>query len=810
MIVMKFGGTSVGDGARMAEVARLAMAQPGPVAVVVSAMGGATDALLALGRAAEAGQIEDALRGAGEVEGRHVDAAPPGWDASPLTPLFRELRELLHGVALLREQTSRSRALLASVGERASHELVAAWVNALGGRGVAVDARELVVTDAQHEAAEVDVVASRTRARARLLPLLASGAVPVITGFLGATLGGVTTLLGRGGSDWSGALFGAFLDADEIWIWTDVDGILTADPRVVRDARTLQAVSYREAAEMSFFGAKVIHPKTMLPARRQGIPIVIRSTFDPERPGTRISELTSETPFGVKTVTAVRRQTMVTVQGPGMAGVPGIARRIFEVSERSGVNVVMISQASSEQTVTLVVARQDGARLVDALHAAFALELGAGLLSPCAVDEEMAVVSVIGAGMAGHPGVSARLFGALATTSVNVAAIAQGASELSISVAVRDGDADRAVRATHAAFGLRRRLDLVVLGAGRVARALLAMMEEAAPEVARMHHLELRLIALSGRGRAVVDGAGLGRDPIGRLDRDARALDLSSLFEEAERARASDVVVVDLTADDLAPAHLDALRRGWSVVTANKKPLSGPLSVWRELQEACGAAGSVYGFETTFGAGLPVLHTLHEMVATADRLHGVRGCFSGTLGFLCTRLQDGADLAGAVEEASRLGYTEPDPRDDLSGLDVARKAVIIARAMGREVEPADVRLEPFVEGLEAGLDAALAEQGPRMAARILAAAARGDVLRYVAEIDEEGVRVGLREVPAMSPIGSLRGPDNILVFETARYKANPLVIRGPGAGADVTAAGVLGDVLKAASRAVGGSRRPLE
>jgi aspartokinase/homoserine dehydrogenase 1 len=810
MIVMKFGGTSVGDGARMAEVARLALAEPGAVAVVVSAMGGATDALLTLGRAAEAGDLDVALRGADALESRHRGAAPPGWDPTPLTPLFRELRELLHGVALLREQTPRSRALLASIGERASHELVAGWINASGGRGVAVDAREIVVTDAQHEAAEVDVVASRTRARARLLPLLASGAVPVITGFLGATSAGVTTLLGRGGSDWSGALFGAFLDADAIWIWTDVDGILTADPRVVRDARTLSAVSYREAAEMSFFGAKVIHPKTMLPARRQGIPIVIRSTFAPDRPGTRISEATSETPFGVKTVTSVRRQAMITVQGPGMAGVPGIARRIFEASERAAVNVVMISQASSEQTVTVIVARDDGGRLVEALHAAFALELGAGLLAPCAVDDEVAVVSVIGAGMAGHPGVSSRLFTALATTSVNVAAIAQGGSELSISVAVRDADADRAVRAAHAAFGLRRRLDVVVLGAGRVARALLAMMSEAAPEVARMHHLELRLIALSGRGRAVVDGAGLGEDPVTRLDQGAVAYALDALFDEVERVRASDVVVVDLTADELAPAHLDALGRGWSVVTANKKPLSGPLATWRALQGAARAAGSAYGFETTFGAGLPVLHTLREMVATADRLHAVRGCFSGTLGFLCTRLQDGASLEEAVVEAARLGYTEPDPRDDLSGLDVARKAVIIARAMGREIEPSEVGLEPFVAGLDDGLDAALAREGPKMAARVAEAARRGHVLRYVAEIDDGGVRVGLREVAASSPIGSLMGPDNILVFETSRYKANPLVIRGPGAGAEVTAAGVLGDVLKAASRGASGSRRAME
>ena len=800
MIVMKFGGTSVGSGERLSHVAALVAAQPGPVAVVVSAMGGATDGLLAMGRRAEGGDLDGAWAELDALRERHRAACPSPEVFSLLEPMFEDLSDLLHGVSLLREQTPRSRALLASFGERLCAPMAAGWLRLRGCRAAAVDARELVVTDAQHEAATVDMAASRQRARERLLPLLQDGVVPVITGFVGADPRGVTTLLGRGGSDYSGALFGAFLDADAIWIWTDVDGILSADPRVVRDARTLAAVSYREAAEMSYFGAKVVHPKTMLPAREQGIPIVIRSTFEPERAGTRIAEGTVATPFGVKTVTAMRRQALVTVEGPGLAGIPGVARRIFASSEASGANVVMISQASSEQTVSMVVAAADTEALVGALDRELALERAAGLISAVAVLPDVAVVSVIGAGMAGRPGTSARLFDALGRTGVNVLAIAQGASELSISVAVGDREADRAVRAVHAAFGLRRTLDVVMIGAGRVGASFAAMVASTRDELARTRSLSLRLLGVVTRSGAVLDPGGIEPSALrARLATEAVALDDAALLDAIDRARSADVVLVDLTAAETAPLHLAALERGFHVVTANKKPLAGPFGVWRKLLDAVRRTGATYGYETTFGAGLPVLHTLQEMVHTGDALMSVSGCFSGTLGFLCTRLQDGAGLAEAVQEAAELGYTEPDPRDDLSGLDVGRKALIVARAMGIILEPADLVLEPFVPDLEGGLEAALALHGPAMSERIRAAAEQGRVLRYVAEITPERVEVGLREVSATSPIGSLRGPDNILVFRTARYRDYPLVIRGPGAGAEVTAAGVLGDVLRVAA-----------
>jgi aspartokinase/homoserine dehydrogenase 1 len=799
VIVMKFGGTSVGTRARLAQVARLVAGREGSV-VVVSAMGGTTDVLLQAGVAAERGEGAAAQAAVAVIRDRHLAAVDDPEIHARVELLTAELSDLLRGVALLGEQTPRSRAMLASFGERLSVHIVAAHLCAGGVAAVAVDARELVVTDDTFEEGVVDVEASRSRVRARLLPLVEQGKTPVVTGFLGATPEGRTTVLGRGGSDYTGALLGSMLDAEEIWIWTDVNGIFTADPRLVRDARTLTRVSFREAAEMSYFGAKVVHPKTMLPAMEGGIPIRIRSTLDPELLGTLIAEDAPSAVDGVKTVTAIQSQVLVTIEGRGMAGIPGMARRIFGCTERARVNVVMISQASSEQTVSVVVAGGDAAQLERELQVQFELEIAAGLLDPIVMNRGVAVVSIIGQGMTGRSGVSASLFGALGKTGVNVLAIAQGAAELSISVAVADEDAGRAVRAVHAAFGLRRILDVVVIGVGRVGQALLEMIAQSREEVAESRNVEIRLLAVARSTRFLLDRDGLDpREAAKQLQTAGERPSDEELLRLIDEARSGDVVLVDVTAADAVEFHEAALQAGVHIVTANKKPLSGSLASYRGLVDAVRRTGATYGYETTFGAGLPVLHTLKELLHTGDRLHSVSGCFSGTLGFVCTRLQEGGDLAEIVEEAAALGYTEPDPREDLSGRDVARKALIVARAMGLDLEPADVSLEPVVPGMEAGLAEALANYAPILAARVQEAAGRGAVLRYVAEITTKGARVGLQEVSASSPIGALAGPDNILVFRTERYKDYPLVIQGPGAGASVTAAGVLGDILRVAA-----------
>lgn len=799
MIVMKFGGTSTGDRDRMERMAQLVVAEDRPSVVVVSAMGDTTDRLLRAADHAERGQWAEAQAIVEALRAHHLAAVEEPEVQVLVQQLLVELSSVLHGVLLLRESTPRSRALIASFGERLAAPIAAAWIRSLGRPAEPVDARNLVITDGRFEEAEVDMEATQARLERRLRPMLQRNEIPVVTGFLGATPDGITTTLGRGGSDYSASLLGGLLGAEEVWIWTDVDGILTADPRLVTEARRLERVSYREAAEMSYFGARVLHPRTMRPAMTRGIPIRIRSTSAPDSPGTVVGQDTDTLPDGVKTVTSIRSMALVTVDGRGMAGLPGVARRIFEVTQQTGVNVVMISQASSEQTVSLVVRAAECDRLLAALESAFALELQAGVIDAIQADHDVAVLSIIGQGMAGKPGVSGRLFGALGSAGVNVLAIAQGASELSISVAIRDRHVVRAVRAVHTAFGLTRIVHLVLVGCGRVGRALLQMLAELRDRYREEHNLELRLVALVSSRLLLLDEHGL--DPATAADDIAHGIPRPSdevLVNRLVGQRFTDAILIDVSAADLTDLHRAALEVGFHVVTANKVPLSGSMDSYYGLVRARNASRVRYGYETTFGAGLPVLHTLKELLHTGDALERVLGCFSGTLGFLCTRLEDGLSLVEAVGEAEQLGYTEPDPREDLSGRDVARKALIIARAMGWRIEPHEVELEPLVDGLEGGLASALIEHGPALERRVAEAAERGEVLRYVAEITGNAARVGLRTVPKDSPIGSLRGPDNMMVFQTRRYHDYPLVIRGPGAGAEVTAAGVLGDILRIA------------
>jgi aspartokinase/homoserine dehydrogenase 1 len=803
MIVSKFGGTSIADRERMEHVAGIVSSMEQACVVVVSAMGATTDQLLEAARLAEADD-GPGMRGLlAELQRRHFSALVESTAATEqVDRLFVELSSVLEGVRLLREQTPRSLALISSVGERLSSCILAAHLRQRGTEAEAVDARRFVVTDDRHEAARVDREQTLAGARELISPLLERGVTPIVTGFIGATPEGITTTLGRGGSDYSAALIGALLEAEEIWIWTDVDGILTADPGLVKEARTLEQVSYREAAEMSYFGARVLHPKTIGPAVAERIPIRIKNTFAPERPGTLVAETSPILPQGVKTVSSIHDLALITVEGRGMAGVPGIARRVFEASESAGVNVIMISQASSEQTISFVVPQVDAQRLITQLRQTFAPELALGAVERIEAHERVAITSIVGQGMAGTPGISGKLFNTLGAVGVNVLAIAQGASELNISVAVDQDQAKRAVRAIHSAFGLTRAVNLMVLGCGRVGQTFLRQLHETRQAMELELGLEPRLVGLADSRHLLLDEEGIPVDQASqRLERSERELPPSEeLVAALQELHLTDLVLVDVTAAETTPLQLRALEAGIHVVTANKRPLSGPLSDYERLLAAARESGVGLHYETTFGAGLPVLHTLKELVQTGDRLISITGCFSGTLGYLCTRLEQGAELVEAVGAAEREGLTEPDPREDLSGRDVARKALIIARTAGMRIEADALELTPMVPDLDQGLEPAVARFGPELAERVREEGRSNRVLRFTAEITPERVRVGLQAVPRDDPVGSLRGQDNILVYRTRRYKEFPLVIRGPGAGAEVTAAGVLGDVLKAVQR----------
>jgi bifunctional aspartokinase / homoserine dehydrogenase 1 len=804
MIVMKFGGSSLADRQCLANVTQLMKKFDGPKALVVSALGKSTDCLLEMGRCAESG-VDSAVQSLfRELRRHHRESCPePDLIPSAHTDLFDELSSLLQGITLLHEQTPRSRALLASFGERLSVHVVVAHLRTVGLQAKAVDARQFVSTNENFQTARVDFERTAERGRELLLPLLQQGLIPVITGFLGASENGLTTTLGRGGSDYTATIIGQVLEAREVWIWTDVSGILSADPRLVKNTHTLPQVSYREASEMSFFGARVLHPKTILPAIRSQIPVRILNTFQPDHKGTLITHETPKSLGGVKTVASIHDLAMVTIEGRGLVGRPGIARRIFESTESVDCNVVMISQASSEQSVSFVVAQADVQGLTERLHSSFELELTQGFIEKIDIVQDVAITSIIGRGMAGTPGISGRFFGSLGRVGVNVLAIAQGATEMNISVAIHEDDAARAVRAAHSAFGLTRTVHLIVFGTGRVGKYFLKLLAQTREKMQSNLDLELSLIGVVNSRQMRFDVDGLDPERVvseGWLPEIPERPDNEQFIQRLRDHHMADVVLVDLTAADTMPLHQLALDAGFHVVTANKIPLTGASRAYQALMQASRDQGGQYGYETTFGAGLPVLHTLMELVQTGDSFDSIAGCLSGTLGHICTSLQDGLDLKGAVELATAAGYTEPDPREDLSGRDVQRKALIIARAAGLTLELDEIPCEALVPGLELGLERALEDYQPVLAKRIAKAKEQGKVLRFLAEITPHGASVGLREVAADSAIGRLCGPDNILVFRTSRYKDFPLVIQGPGAGIEVTAAGVLGDVLKIARR----------
>lgn len=824
--VHKFGGTSLADAERMVHVARLVGSVDASTVVVASAMGGATDHLVEAANLAVAGGRDTALERVSALHARHRIALlklknPPGV-ADEVERVVAELAELIGAVSRLAELTPRVRDRILSCGEKLSTRLLAAAMQREGIDAIAVDADTFLATDGRHgQANPLRVVYERTT-RAALLPHLEAGRVPVVTGFCGQAPDGATTTLGRGGSDYTATLIAGALDADEVSIWTDVDGVYSADPRVVPQARIVPHLNYREASELSYYGAKVLHQRTMIPVSRAGIPLRTRNSFRPEQPGTVVDGRFTPGSHPVKAISAIRDQQLLSVEGKGMAGVPGVAARAFGALADRGLSVTMISQSSSESSISLAVPSVDALAAESALKSAFRDELGRGDVEEIVVGEEVGLVAAVGLGMAHTPGVAARLFGALGAERLNVLAIAQGSSELNVSIAVDDADVDRAVRVLHDALGLDLidtgsespdGLDLVLLGPGSVGRAVLAQLEDRREQILERFGLRPRVVALADRSGFVFDPAGLDRlDEIlaakaggsSLVEQGGTAGDGDALLDAALTYRLMRPVLIDCTDAPSGAVMLRALSAGWDVVTANKVPLAGPFELHTDLVDMARTSGRLLRAEATVGAGLPVIETLEMLQHTGDRLTTAEGCLSGTLGFVMARLQQGDKLSEAVEVAISRGYTEPDPVTDLCGADVGRKAVILGRLSGLLGPEDEVEVEGLVPDDWAGLPVAelldrLRTKDADFESRRAAAEAEGKVLRYLARVSAGTAVVGPAAVPLDSPIGRLAGSDNLVLFRSERYAERPLVVIGPGAGVDVTAMGVLGDVLRIAA-----------
>jgi len=807
--------------ARVIDIIVRANSKSRQVVTVVSAMSGVTDALLGIGKTALRRKNKAVRESLKELQLLHSECFKAfsekgelkNWIDEFLNRTFAEIRSIAEGVNLLGELSDRTLEKLVSYGEVLSSVLLASVMSHRDAKFCHSDARDWIVTQWTTQGSVVDMTETERRANVHLLPLLRRRMSPIIPGFVCRTTDGKAATLGRNGSDYSAAIVGGVLRAKEILIYTDVDGVMTADPYLVSEATVLPQISYAEAAEMSYFGAKVLHPKTLIPAILYNIPIRIKNTFNEASAGTLITSRQVRKPM-IKTVTSVRDLTLLNLLGNGMVDIPRVTSRIFDVMAAESINVMMISQSSAEHSISMLIPSRDAHQAILALRKEFHSEMHRGLIEDIATIRKVALVSVIGTGMRGTPGTSGKFFEALGKCRINVLAIAQGSSELNISAAVLEKDSRHAVRAIHSAFGLTKDLNIFIFGCGRIGRTLIKQIHENHSQIAKSLQVNLKVLGIidlktwrfSSFGIAgkelekLADGLPLAQLP-GSEDRPTSAAEALDRVSETFR---TDVVLVDATGAELAPVHIAGLRRGFHVVTANKKPLTGSLADYLEIQKLQKSKGLQYRYEATFGAGLPLLSTLEDLISTGDKIISVQGCLSGTLGLICSRLDAGKSLYEAVMEAMQLGFTEPDPRDDLSGVDVARKSLIIARGLRIFCEPAEVRLKPFIpksyfhaptiKSFLSNLSGANA----RLAKEIRICKQEGKALRYVVDISKTNCEVGLKRVPLDSPIGRLAGPDNILVFKTQRYYEHPLVIQGPGAGAIVTAAGVLGDLLKIA------------
>ncbi|HEV7356762.1 MAG TPA: bifunctional aspartate kinase/homoserine dehydrogenase I [Steroidobacteraceae bacterium] len=810
-VVHKFGGSSVADAACFRRVAEIVEASSNPrEAIVLSACRGVTDSLLELVALAEQPNKEfgAAIRA---LKARHLDLAAelvskPAYESykAQFERDCLDIAGMLHTVRLIRSSTYTMRDVISGFGEIWSTRLFAPFLRErarIEGEILWVDAREVIIVEWGSLGPAVQWAASEANLQ-KVVPPNFLGRL-IVTGFVATTTKGKQTTLGRNGSDFSGSIFGALLNAAEITIWTDVDGVLSADPRLVPNAQAIDQLSYNEAMELAYFGAKVIHPQTMAPAVARDIPIFIRNTFAPQKRGTLICA-NPVSALKVKGITTIDPVALVNLEGAGMIGVPGTAHRLFGALRDSGISVILISQGSSEHSICFAIPEAQAVRAEEAVRRAFDAELRDGQIQHVEVALGMSILAVVGDGMAGAHGVAAKVFNSLGDAAISVRAIAQGASERNISVVVDGKGAARALRAVHAAFYLSpNTMSIGLIGPGTVGRVLLAQI---ATQVERLRALNLDLrvrgIASSKRMLLEENSVDLSRWAE-RMAESGEPLDLQRFINHVQADYVPHTVLIDCTASaEVADQYCDWLSRGIHVVTPNKKANSGALPYYRSLHEAKRAAGTHYLYEATVGAGLPVIQTLRDLRGTGDDIMQIEGILSGTLAYLFNVFDGSESFSSIVRAARAKGYTEPDPRDDLSGMDVARKLIILGREMGLTLEMSDVQVEGLVPAAlsRCSVDefmSRLPESDAAMAASLADARKKNQVLRYVGRIDAAGKAiVGLMRLDSTHAFANIALTDNVVRFATRRYCDNPLIVQGPGAGPEVTAAGVFSDLLR--------------
>jgi len=805
MKVLKFGGTSVGSAENIQKVKDILKGQEDDVIVVVSALGGITDKILSAAKMAAIG-TEYFQAELTEINTRHYQTIEKLFVAEKqaevkdkTTILLEELERIIHGVSLIGELTPKTLDKIGGFGERLSSLIISEYIP----ESKWFDSSKLIRTNSDFGKAIVDF--STTNGLIKEAFKSFSG-IAIVPGFISSNEAGEYTTLGRGGSDYTGAILAAAMDVASLEIWTDVNGFMTADPRVISKAYTIKTLSYSEAMELSHFGAKVIYPPTILPVYKKGIPVRIKNTMEPENEGTLItdSKLNGKD-LPIKGISSISNITLITIQGLGMVGVTGISARLFGALARQNVNVILISQASSENSISFAIDSSSSSKAEAAIQQEFDREIQLDQINKITIEENLAIVAIVGENMKHATGVAGKLFNTIGKNGINIIAIAQGASELNISWVVKISDLRKTLNVVHESFFLSENVELNVflLGIGLVGGNLLEQIKQQQPKLLKEKHLKIKLAGVANSKKMLFNREGIDIETFReKMTTEGQVSSLENFKNEIIGLNMYNSIFVDCTANDQAAGlYFELLNANISIVTANKVAASSDYENYALLKKTAKRKGAKFLFETNVGAGLPIITTLNDLVNSGDTIVKIEAVLSGTLNFIFNTISETVPLSKTIRMAKDQGFAEPDPRIDLSGVDVARKLLILVRESGHQFDMKDIKINTFIPGkyFEGSVDdfwKNIPEMDAEFEANRKKLVAEGLFWRFVAKFEDGKAEIGLQQIPANHPFADLQGSNNLVMFNTERYLEYPMIIKGYGAGAAVTAAGVFADIIR--------------
>lgn len=811
MQVLKFGGSSVANAENINKVISIVQqaSQKDKTILVVSALGGITDKLITSATLAAAGD-ETYTEHLSVIEKRHISTVqeliPVARQSSVLSAVKKqcnEIEDICNGIFLLRELSAATKDRVVSFGELLSSQIISAKFSAEGIENTWKDSRELINTDSNYGNARVDFETTNKQVTAFFENKTQN--LFVLPGFIASNAAKNTTTLGRGGSDYTAAIYAAALNAKTLEIWTDVSGMMTADPNQVSNAKIIPHISYQEAMELSHFGAKVIYPPTIQPVLKRNIPVKVKNTFAPQDAGTIIDNTATQNGNIIRGITSINNVALLGLEGSGMVGIPGFSKRLFETLAAAQINVIMITQGSSEHSICVAVEEASAQRAKEFVDKTFAQEIGAGQVDPLVVETSLSIVAVVGDHMKNHPGISGKMFGALGRNGVNVRAIAQGSSERNISAVVYKSDVKKAINVLHEEFfeTSYKQVNLFIAGVGNVGGRLLEQLKQQHAYLLRHLRLQVRVTGLANSRKMLFNDNGINLNTWKQELENAQPMQLEEFLSSIRARNLRNSIFVDVTANAELAAHYDKLlSKSISVVACNKVACSSSLEYYKSLKDLSREYSVPFLFETNVGAGLPVIGTLNDMVRSGDKITEIQAVLSGTLNFVFNNYNGQTSFASVVKQAQDEGYTEPDPRLDLSGKDVMRKIMILAREAGEQIEMEDISNESFMpESCMTGSVENFYKEMEKQEAHFKKiydkAAANGNKLKFVASYKDGKAAVGLKEINPQHDFYHLYGKDNVVLFYTDRYKEQPMVVKGAGAGAEVTASGVFADIIRA-------------